>query len=111
MREGEKTYSLEEIRSGKLAAMCGYIPFLFFISFILKKQNRFAYFHGRQAFVLFLLEIACIIINFLPVIGETIVAFASIIIIIYICVGMLKACMNEAWEMPGISDLAEKINI
>ena len=47
-----------EVQDGQFFAAVGYLSFLCFVPLALKKGNKFAQFHGKQALVLFILELA-----------------------------------------------------
>ena len=54
------------IQEGKFFAAIGYLSVLCFVPILLKKNNQFAQFHGRQALVLFIFEIAAGILKVVP---------------------------------------------
>jgi len=109
MAERGTETSLEEIRKGKLAAVVGYICFLCIIPVFFKRHNRFAQFHGKQAFVLCCLEGVAFLIQFIPVMGEAIFSLGMVMCGMLSLLGMAKAGINQFWEMPVIYDLAEQL--
>ena len=56
------------VTEGKLFAAIGYISVLCLIPLFLKKDNAFAQFHGRQALILFVLELAAAMLVIVPVV-------------------------------------------
>ena len=99
------------IREGKFFAIIGYFSFLCFVPLVLKRDNQFAQFHGRQALVLFILELAACILKVIPVLGDIIFVLAWMVFGIFSLVGMVKVLMNEYWEMPVIHPIAKKITL
>ncbi len=99
------------IQEGKFFALMGYISVLCLVPLILKKDNRFAVFHGKQGLVLFILEVAAAILKSIPAIGEVVFSLAFVVLGILSLIGIVKVLMNEYWEMPYISQVAQKISI
>ena len=100
-----------EVEEGKYFALIGYLSFLCFVPLFLKRNNRFAMFHGKQALVLFIFELGACIVKLIPLLGEVIFALAFVLFGILSLVGILKVLMHEYWEMPIVSDLAQKIHL
>lgn len=100
-----------EIEEGKIFAVLGYIFILCLVPLLLKKDNKFALFHGKQGLILFIFEIAALIISAIPLLGWIIGVLALIIFPILSLIGIVRALMGEYWKMPIFGDLAEKITI
>ncbi|HNV86642.1 MAG TPA: hypothetical protein PKL97_06725 [Candidatus Omnitrophota bacterium] len=100
-----------EINEGKFFAVVGYVSILCFVPLLLKKENKFALFHGKQGLVLFVLEVAAGILRGVPAVGDVVFALASVICGILSLVGILKALMNEYWEMPLVYEVSQKISL
>ncbi len=99
------------IQDGKFFALIGYISVLCLVPLILKKDNKFAVFHGKQGLVIFILEVAAAILKSIPAIGEVVFSLAFVVLGILSLIGIIKVLMNEYWEMPYISQVAQKISI
>ncbi len=97
------------IKEGKYFAAIGYISILCFIPLFLKRENKFAQFHGRQAMILFVLELAAAMLMIIPVVGEVVFRLACLIFSIFSLAGLIKVLMNEYWEMPIIYPISSKI--
>lgn len=100
-----------DIQTGKFFAAISYISILFLVPLVLKKDNKFAVFHGKQGLVLFILEVAASILKIIPAVGDVIFTLAFVVCGILSLAGILKVLMNEYWEMPVVSDIAKKINL
>ena len=100
-----------EIREGKFFAAVGYLSVLCFVPLLLKKGNRFAEFHGKQALVLFILEVAASILKAVPALGDIVFTLAFVVLGILSLVGIVKVLMGEYWEMPVIQEVAGKISL
>ena len=101
----------QEIQDGKIYAVIAYLGILCLVTLILKKENKFALFHGKQGLVLFICEIGALIINIIPVLGQLIWVLAVLIFGILSLVGIVQALMSNYWKMPLVGDVAEKISI
>lgn len=98
------------ISEGKFFAAVGYVSALCLVPLILKRDNRFALHHGKQALVLFILEFGAGILKVVPAVGDVVFTLAFVVCGILSLVGILKVLMNEYWEMPLIYDIAQKIS-
>ena len=99
------------IEEGKFFAAVGYISLLCFVPLFLKRDNKFAQFHGRQALVLFILEVAASMLKVVPVLGDVIFTLAWVVFGIFSLVAVVRVLMNEYWEMPVISTIAAKVTL
>ena len=100
-----------EIEDGKFFAAIGYLNVLCFVPIILKKGNRFAQFHGKQALVLFILEVAACILKVIPILGDLMFTIAFVVFSILSLVGIVKVLMGEYWEMPVIYEFSNRITL
>lgn len=101
----------KEIQDGKIFAVIGYLGILCLVPLLLKKENKFALFHGKQGLVLFIGEIGAAIINIMPILGQLIWILAVMIFGILSLVGIVQSLMGNYWKMPVIGGIAEKISI
>lgn len=99
-----------QIKDGKFFAAIGYIFILCFVPLALKKDNKFAQFHGKQALVLFILEIAACILKAVPAVGDLVFTASFVVFGILSIVGIMKVLMGEYWEVPVISEIADRIS-
>ncbi len=98
------------IKEGKFFAVIGYFSILCLVPLILKKDNKFAQFHGKQALVLFILEAAAAILKSIPVVGDIVFSLAFVAFGLLSLVAIVKVLMDEYWEMPYVYDIAQKIS-
>ena len=99
------------IQEGKFFAVTGYLFVLCFVPLLLKQDNKFAQFHGRQGLVLFIFEMAAAIVKSIPVIGDVVFSFAYVVLGIASLLGIVRVLMNEYWEMPVVYNIANKITL
>lgn len=100
-----------DIQDAKFFAAMGYFSFLCFVPLVLKKESKFAQFHGKQALVLFIMESAAGILSLVPVVGDLVSRFAFVVFGILSIVAILKVLMGECWEMPVIHDIANRVTL
>ena len=74
---------------------------------LLGSKDEFVKFHARQGFVLFIIELALVLVGWIPVIGWLLSLAVGIVAII----GLIKALNGEKWEIPYIYNLSKKIKI
>lgn len=100
-----------EIQDAKFFAVIGYLNVLCFVPLFLKKANKFAQFHGKQALVLFILEVAASILKAVPVLGDLVFTVAFVVFGILSLIGIVKVLMGEYWEMPVIYEISNRISL
>ena len=100
-----------ELESAKFFAAIGYINVLCFVPLLLKKESKFAQFHGKQALVLFILEVAASILKVVPVLGELVFTVAYVVFGILSLIGIVRVLMGEYWEMPVIYEISNRISL
>ena len=87
-----------EVQDAKFFAAIGYLSLLCFVPLWLKKGNSFAQFHGKQALVLFILELAACILKVVPALGDLIFTLAFVVLGILSLIGVIKVLSGEKWE-------------
>lgn len=98
-----------EIKDGKIFAVLAYLSILCIIPLILKKENRFALFHGRQGLVLFIAEVTAFILGVLPIIGPVIFQSATFLFGAVSVWCIIQVLRGGYLKIPLVSNIAEKI--
>jgi uncharacterized membrane protein len=98
-----------EVQDAQFFAAIGYLSFLCFVPLALKRENKFALFHGKQALVLFILELAAAILKVVPALGDLVFTLAFVVFGILSLIGIVKVLMGERWQIPMVSEIAERI--
>ena len=96
----------EIFKNKKILAALSYIWVLCIIP-LLFSRDEFVKFHARQGFVLFIIEVALVLVIWIPFIGWLL----GLVVGIVALVGVLKALNGEKWEIPYIYNLSKKIKI
>ena len=100
-----------EIMEGKIYAVMSYWFFLCIIPFVLKKDNKFAVFHGRQGLVLFIFLSAGFLFSILPLIGGLFYKLTLFIYMLCLLFGTLQSLRGKYSKIPIIYQVSQKINI
>src|SRR5580698_2562969 len=101
-------FSKEDVLEGKMYAVLAYLSIFCIVPLILKKNNSFVLSHGRQGLVLFVAEVASLVISIiLPW------CFRPFLFILFgfSFWGMVSAIRGQSVELPFIAQIAEKITI
>lgn len=100
-----------EIKEGKIFAVVGYWFFLCILPLILKKDNRFAVYHGKQGLVLFIFLVGGFIFNIIPFLGQLVYRLVLFIYLLLLLWGTIHALMGNYNRIPIVSDIADKISL
>ena len=106
MADSEKDIQIQE---GKFFALIAYISFLCIFSLVLKKENKFAVFHGKQGLVLFIFEVATFILSIIPILGAFLVTLGIVVFGLVSLWQILQVLMENYSRIPIVSDIADKI--
>ena len=98
-----------EIQDAQFFAAIGYLSFLCFVPLALKRGNKYALFHGKQALVLFIFELAASILKAVPALGDLVFTLSFVVFGILSLIGVVKVLMGERWEIPVVHEIAERI--
>jgi len=105
----EPTFTAEEIEEGRVLAAVGYLGILFVLPLALMPRNRFCKAHAKQALVLFITaSLASMLSCFGTFFGGGMLALLAFILSV---VGLINAAQGKLWKIPGVWDIAHKINI
>lgn len=99
----------KEIDENKLIAAFGYIIFL--VPLLLKRDNAFCQFHGKQGLVIFIVWLILWACNIVPILGQIVFSFGSVVLIIMAIFGIIKSLNGEEWEMPVLGKYAKQIKL
>ncbi|MCU0652436.1 MAG: hypothetical protein MUC39_05800 [Candidatus Omnitrophica bacterium] len=100
-----------EIQEGKIFAVVGYWAFLCILPLILKKENKFACFHGKQGLVLFIFLVAGFIFNIIPFLGGLIYQLIRFIYLTLMLWGTINALMGRYSRLPVVAGIADQISL
>ncbi len=99
-------------------AVVGYVPFLFWVPVVAKRDAMFCQFHGRQSGVLWglwfvptaiLLGVSVFIPILSSALGPYYFGFIAVYALLYLLmavIGMAKSLLRERYRMPVVADVA-----
>jgi len=102
----------EEVRQGAGYAALAYLFFLCIFVLAYKKDNSFAKYHAKQALVLFIGWVVCLIFSIvIPFIGAIFSVLGTIAYLVFMVIGIFSSLMGLKPYFPLITSIAEKIVI
>ncbi len=104
----KESFSKEDVLDGKMYAVLAYLSIFCIVPLIVKKNNPFVLSHGRQGLVLFVAEVATLVVSIVfPW------CFRPLLFILFgfSLGGMVMAIRGQGVELPIIARIAEKITI
>ncbi len=101
----------KEVQEGKIFAVLAYLSVLCLVPLLLKKDNKFAFHHGKQGLVIFIGEVAIGILAWIPFLGWVLAPIGSLIFFVVSLIGIIQVLKGDYWKCPVVSDIAEKIKI
>ncbi len=105
----ENLTQVQEIQDGKILAAVSYWFFLCILPFLLKKNNKFAIFHGKQGLVLFIFLVAGFVVGIIPFLGWLIYSAVTFIYLVLLLWGTINALMGKYSRIPIVAEIADKI--
>jgi len=91
-----------------LTAVLSYLGILFLVPLLARKDNAFAQFHAKQGLVLFIAEVATMMIAWIPFIGWFVGFIAWIVWIALSIIGIMNVLGGKQAPLPIIGKLAQK---
>ncbi len=99
------------VSEGKIIAIFSYFGVFCLLPLLLKRDNAFAQFHGKQGLVLFFAGLLTLLMNVIPSIGVVMSSITVLVLGVLSLIGIVQVLMGNYWKIPVIGDWAEKINI
>jgi uncharacterized membrane protein len=96
------------VDEGRWFAVLSYLSFLCIVTFIFKKDNKFALYHARIGLVLFVLEVAVFLLSIIATLSW-IQAVGLVIFPLVSLWGMLQAILGRYYRLPLISKFADNV--
>lgn len=100
----------KDVDENKLIAAISYVSVLCLVGLLGKKDSSYVQFHAKQGFVLFVAEIALMVVAIVPILGWAISFFGSIATLILSIMGIINAIGGKRTELPLVGQWAKKVN-
>jgi fumarate reductase subunit D len=97
-----------QIADGKVVSILAYLPFLCIVPLMMKKENEFVLFHGKQGLVIFLGEILVFIVG---IIFPWVFKLGMFILSLMSFIGIIAVLKGRYFDLPVASKIAEKITL
>jgi len=91
-----------------LTTILSYLGILFLVPLIASKDNAFAQFHAKQGLVLFIAEVATMMIVWIPFLGWFVGMICWIIWVILSITGIINVLNGKQVPLPIIGKFAQK---
>ena len=104
----EGSFSKGEVLDGKMYAVLAYLSIFCIVPLIIKKNNAFVLSHGRQGLVLFVAEVATLVVS---IVIHWVFRPFLFILFGFSFWGMVMAIRGQGVELPIIARIADKITI
>jgi len=101
-------FSKADVLDGKMYAVLAYLSIFCIVPLIVKKNNAFVLDHGRQGLVLFVAEVATLVIS---IVFSWALRPFLFVLFGFSFWGMVMAIRGQSVELPVIARIAEKITI
>lgn len=103
----ELKFDAKDIEANKVMAALSYLSILVLIPLLTKKNSKFVQTHAKQGLALFIVEVIVTFIVWIPFIGW----LAALLVLIVSLWGFIVALQGKFQAIPGLYDLAKKLNI
>lgn len=101
----------KDIDENRLLAAIGYLGILCLIPLLGKRNSAFAQFHGKQGLVILIAWLILWVANIVPILGQIAWALGSLVLLIYVILGIIHALNGDYWEMPILGQYAKQIKL
>lgn len=102
MPEEKKNASMDaDINVNKAVAALSYAWILCLVPLLGKRKSKFAQFHAKQGFILFLISF----VSWFPFFGQLFFLALTVVCVM----GIIKALNGEWWKVPFIYEWSKKI--
>jgi fumarate reductase subunit D len=106
---GGKAGEAPEVLEGKSFAILAYLSILCIIPLILKKGNPFVLTHSKQGLVIFLGQVAVLIVSI--VLGQWALRLGMFVLLVFAFIGIIAVLQGREVKLPVISEIAGKITM
>ena len=97
--------SEQEINDGKVMSVLAYLGCLIFIPLIGGRKNKFTRYHLGQGLILFIASVIAGFVSFIPYVGTVINYIISVIVFVFMVMGIVNVCQGKMKGLPLIGDI------
>lgn len=104
---GSGSSDSQDVEENKTIAALSYVWILFLVPLLGKRKSKYAQFHAKQGFVLFVIELVASLFMWFPIFGQLLMLALLIVAVM----GFVKALNGEWWKIPYIYEWSKKIKL
>ncbi|MEK7097426.1 MAG: hypothetical protein AAB906_01100 [Patescibacteria group bacterium] len=104
---GAESSNDTDVEENKTIAALSYVWILFLVQILGKRKSKFAQFHAKQGFILFVIELIASLFMWFPIFGQLLMLALLIVAVM----GFVKTLNGEWWEIPYIHEWSKKIKL
>lgn len=97
-------YDKTDIENNKVMGILAYIGILVLIPLFGAKGSKFARFHANQGLILFVIEIICSVLSWIPIV-KIVTSIVSVVAFLFAILGIVNVCNGKAKELPIIGGI------
>lgn len=97
-------YDKTDIENNKVMGILAYIGILVLIPLFGAKGSKFARFHTNQGLILFVIEIICSLLSWIPIV-KIFTSIISVVTFLFSILGIVNVCNGKAKELPIIGGI------
>ncbi|MBQ6267188.1 MAG: hypothetical protein IJK64_05400 [Clostridia bacterium] len=95
-------FAQDDVRRNRWISIPAYLPPLFLLPLLLRKESAFARFHANQGILLLVFQIVALLLFLIPYIGKFACAVLLVISAVMGIYGMVNAARGKAKELPFV---------
>ncbi len=103
----QETISQAPDQQERAMAAIGYLGILCLVPLILMRKSSFAMHHGKQGLVLLIAWVILSVGNIIPILGQIVWVFGSVILFVFMILGIVNSFSGKLWSMPFLGDFAK----
>ncbi|MBI4117653.1 MAG: DUF4870 domain-containing protein [Parcubacteria group bacterium] len=100
-----------DIANNRIHAALAYVWILCVIPLVFRRDSEYAQFHGKQGFMLLLIELFSSLLGLIPNIGFVFFVIGWVYAVTLSGLGVIRAAQGEKWQMPIWGEYAKRLII
>ena len=95
-------FAQDDVRRNRWVSMLAYLPLLFLIPLLTRKESPFAQFHTNQGILLLVFQLVALMVRLIPYIGKFACAVLLAVSAAMCIYGIINAARGKAKELPFV---------
>lgn len=102
-----KSLRLHRSWSPQIMAGLGYLGILCFVPLLRTRNDEYVLFHAKQGLVLWIWAVLAMFALHLPGVGELVFSVSSMMILVFMGLGLISVALRRAWKLPLVGSVAD----